>query len=139
MRKVLSKNRVVVLPGFTVCLNTTCAALLSGRSYTIDACFARVYDALTNHGDYITYTNATSKPQTILRRAQVGIIREFEEDGCYIIAQDEETLTRLPASIKGARITKLAEVSEKTLENDVHVCIENVALATHIEALVLEF
>jgi hypothetical protein len=47
--------------------------------------------------------------------------------------------TKLLASIKGTRIIKLAKVFEKTLENNIYICIENVALATYIKALVLEF
>jgi len=61
MHKVLLKNKVIILPGFIVCFNITCITLLLGYSYIINACFIRVYNALINYNNYITYTNAISK------------------------------------------------------------------------------
>jgi hypothetical protein len=146
IRKVLAKKKVIVSPGATVRVDTTCAALPSGRNYTMNACFNGVHDALTDHGNYVTYTNTTDKSQTIPRRARLGVIRDFEEEGCYIVSHtdefDDDTTTNalaLPRSMKGAGITKPTEVPEKLLGNDVHVCTKDQTLADRIEAIVVEF
>jgi hypothetical protein len=146
IRKVLAKKKVIISPGATVRVNTTYAALPLGRNYTMNACFNGVHDALTDHGNYVTYTNTTDKSQIIPRRTRLGVIRDFEEEGYYIVSQTNElndnTTTNTPAlprSTKGAGITKPTEVPEKLLGNDVHVYTKNQTLADHIEAIVVKF
>jgi hypothetical protein len=146
IRKVLAKKKVIVSPGATVRVDITCAALLSGYNYTMNACFNSVHDTLTNHGNYVTYINTIDKSQIIPRRARLGVIRDFEEEGYYIVSHTDElnddTTTNAPAlprSTKGAGITKPTKVPEKLLGNDVHVCTKNQTLANRIEAIVVKF
>jgi hypothetical protein len=48
--------------------------------------FNGVYNTLTNYGNYIIYINTIDKSQIIPRYIRLGIIRDFEEEGYYIIS-----------------------------------------------------
>jgi len=146
MRKVLFKSIVIILLGLIVCLNITCVILLVRRNYAINACLIRVYDVLIDYKNFVIYINTTSKAQTIACRVKVGIIREFKEEGYYLInpakleaIDDEDMLALLLVTTKGARITKPTEVAKRVLDNEVYIYTEDFMLIKCIEAIIVEF
>ena len=147
-RKVLSKKKLVVLPGITVRVDTTCAPLLSSRNYTMDACFAGVHDALTDHGNYVTYTNTTSKPQTIPRRqdsAQFGIWKRKVATLSHLAIlpriQQNQARFRPPCLRlrKELGLPSLARYPRKCFIMKYIFVHKNLELADCLEALVVEF
>jgi len=65
MRKVLSKKKVVIPLKFIVYIDIICITLLLSYNYIINACFTKVYNALTDYSNYVIYINATNKLQII--------------------------------------------------------------------------
>jgi hypothetical protein len=61
MYKVLSKKKVVIPLKFIICIDITYITLLLSYNYIINACFARVYNALTDYSNYVIYINAINK------------------------------------------------------------------------------
>jgi hypothetical protein len=95
-------------------------------------CFNSVYNILTNYGNYVIYINTIDKLQIIPCYTRLGVIRDFEEEGYYIVSYTNElnndTTTNalaLPRLTKSAGITKPIKVPEKLLGNNIHIYIKN--------------
>jgi len=85
LRKVLAAKAVTIPPRSTIAIPSMCASLPKGRSYMFEASYDSARDAIIEYVNFVAVTNPSDKAKKIPAKTRLGIVMEFEEEGCYLV------------------------------------------------------
>jgi len=90
IRKVTSKQKEIIPPYSSAYVAIKCAPLPEGRCFMFEGSYPGAPDAIVNHCNFVAIINAGDKPLIIHAKTKLGKIREFEEDGGYLLCDSYE-------------------------------------------------